>query len=282
MRGRGNSQINGGSGTVTLRPSTLSRNINIESGSTAGVLSLTPTELATVTTTGTLEIGRSDGTGTLTVSTPIVAANVNAGTLRLFDKDIAFNAGVAVNGNLVLGATNNIVVQDATVDAGGAMDVIAGNNLSVTAVNVATALQSTGAQTINANGITIQGAASGQDLTAQLWSQSSQDITVGAGGISLIGGSGVSGNYSILGAGVNQTITINNGGIFSITGSDNGAFNYAEVLSGGAQSITFTAGGALNLKGGAGAGGDNSAGLGNAGTLTQAPQTITFNAGWCH
>src|SRR5262249_13389533 len=72
----------GGSAVVALRPRPPRPNINIESSPTTGVLSIPQSTLALVNAP-TLEIGRSDGTGTLTIAGPIGTSDVNASTLRL-------------------------------------------------------------------------------------------------------------------------------------------------------------------------------------------------------
>ncbi|MBI2753527.1 MAG: filamentous hemagglutinin N-terminal domain-containing protein [Betaproteobacteria bacterium] len=234
-----------GTGTVSLAPNAVNRGIKIESSPSGGVLSLSPSEINLISA-GTLEIGRSDGTGTLTVSTPVVAGNVNSGTVRLLDQDIAVNASFASNGNLALNATNNVNVQDATVDAGGTMDVSAGNNLSVTAVNAATNLTSVGAQTISAKGITLTGGGSGASsfVLAEI-SQTgpfTQSITAGLNGITLNGGNGSGGtnfaNIKQTNALGNQTIVVNGGNVALLSGT--GAATNSAVIQnlGTSQSIT--------------------------------------------
>ena len=54
--------INAGANSVTLRPTTLTQNINLESAPSGG-MSLSPGDLANITA-GVLDIGRSDNTGT--------------------------------------------------------------------------------------------------------------------------------------------------------------------------------------------------------------------------
>jgi filamentous hemagglutinin family protein len=230
--------VNAGSSTVTLRPTTLARNINIESTPTGG-LSLSPSEIGFITA-GTLEIGRSDGTGTLSVSTPVVAGT---GTLRLLDKDIAVSASVYSPGNLALNATNNVTLQDATVNAGGTMDVSATNNLSLTAVTAITNLLSTGAQTISAKGITLTGGG-GTNFGAFI-SQTgafTQSITAGSQGITLNAGSGSGGgNWAQINqtdVGGNQTIVVNGGNVALLGGSISAGNNAGISSAGALQSIT--------------------------------------------
>ncbi len=74
--------INAGAGTVTLRPTTLSRNTIIEFSPTVGVLSLSQADIQQVSA-ATLDIGRLDGTGNVDVNAYLSDANVQVGTLRL-------------------------------------------------------------------------------------------------------------------------------------------------------------------------------------------------------
>ncbi len=70
-------------GPVVLRPLDGTRNVHIESSPTAGVLSLSPADLQQVTSATVLEIGRLDGTGSLTLIDSLANGNISAGTLRL-------------------------------------------------------------------------------------------------------------------------------------------------------------------------------------------------------
>ena len=94
--------------TVTLRPNDLTRAINIGG---AGGLNLMPTEIQQVSVTGgTLQIGRSDGTGTLSVSTAIAPSDINAGTLKLVGGAMGVNAPISVNGNLTLSNSGTLTI----------------------------------------------------------------------------------------------------------------------------------------------------------------------------
>ena len=185
-------------------------------------------------------------------------------------------------GSLALTASaGNISITNASVNATGTLDVTAADNLDVIATTGPAMLQSSGLQTIAANGITVQGGAAGSDNGAMITGNSGQNITVGAGGITLTGGTGGTNNGAFIqqfGAANNQTITVNGGGTVSLTGGG-GTQNQAEITNmGKAQSLAFTAGGALNLQGGSGAGGQNRAGIqnGGAGATTQ---TVSFVGG---
>ena len=80
-----------GTGIVSLAPFSLAGNINIESSPTGGLLSLTPGEIGNVSA-GTLEIGRSDGTGTLSVN---AALEMGAfGALSLYGGNINVSSNI--------------------------------------------------------------------------------------------------------------------------------------------------------------------------------------------
>src|SRR5262249_16711024 len=145
---------------------TLNRNINIESTATAGVLSLTPTELGLIGA-GTLEIGRTDGTGTLSVNASLLPTNVNASTLRLLDGTVmtaAFigSVGTPFNHNLEIQASNSIAVnggiqltdnENLTLVANTGSLSISGNN-----VIAGSSASNTGTMTLTGQNVTVSGA----------------------------------------------------------------------------------------------------------------------------
>jgi filamentous hemagglutinin family protein len=125
--------INAGAATVTLRPTTLSRNVNIETSRTAGTLSLSPSELDQITA-ATLEVGRLDSTGTLTVASPITDANLNSSRFRLLANDININADIGTSPtplakNLELRSANDAAI---TI---GRIFIADNNSLTVAADN---------------------------------------------------------------------------------------------------------------------------------------------------
>ncbi|MDB5808717.1 MAG: hypothetical protein JWN94_839 [Betaproteobacteria bacterium] len=190
---------------------------------------------------------------------------------------VTSTSGVA--GNIALNATN-ITVQDSRVVADGTISATATNNLGVIANANAALIQSSGAQTIIAKGITVQGASSGNSLSAQITSGGGQNFTVGANGMTLTGGAGGAGNNANInqnGLTSDQLITVNGGGIVAVTGGG-GTTTQAEIINSGmAQTLTFVAGGELRLQGGSGASG-NEAGVHNNG-VNATTQTIAFPAG---
>ncbi|MBL8377197.1 MAG: filamentous hemagglutinin N-terminal domain-containing protein [Burkholderiales bacterium] len=201
-----------------------------------------------------------------------------------------FNASLdrtATSGNIVI-AANDLLVEDTTVFASGTMSVNAAGTMTVRSVNLssagpttaATFVQSLGAQTITANGIVVQGGATGTNRSALIRADGGQIITVGAGGITVNGGTGTNNWASIkqAGAATHQTITVNGGGDVSIV-AGSGTNNFARIENDGPiQSLDFSsAGSVLNLIGGTG-GNDNEASFDNN-LASATSQTISFASG---
>ena len=80
--------------SVTLSPLTASQNIAIATGGCGSLLCIGPSEIQNVTAP-TLTIGRSDGTGSLSVNEALAASNINTSNLLLRAGTVNFNAGVA-------------------------------------------------------------------------------------------------------------------------------------------------------------------------------------------
>lgn len=247
--------------------------------------------------------GALNGTGSLTVTNSFSQTGGTIGS-NFSLIDITQAAGnLAISNSLWAGAiklnasAGNIDVQDAAVTSTGTMDITASNNLNLTAVNGPAILESTGMQTINANGIFVQGASSGSNRFASIRSFGGQNITAGAGGIWLTGGGGTGNSNSAdifqTSAGNPQLITVNGGGTVQVAGgSGSGGNNFAYIWNqstGSPQTINFTAGGALNLLGGTvGTGNsallENDAGMqtimGNAAIQVAGGNSGTGNYGW--
>jgi hypothetical protein len=135
--------------TVTLAPFTVSRNINIESSPSGGVLSLTPGGIGNVSA-GTLQIGRADGTGTLSVNAALEMGAL--GALTLFGGDINVSSNITkssgADASLSLVAKNSIhllsgaditsssnklnVVLNSDADASGAGRIELGSGTALT------------------------------------------------------------------------------------------------------------------------------------------------------
>ena len=238
-------------------------------------------------TTKTLDLtgGLLNGSGSLTVTNAFTQSGGTIGSSG--NLSITQAAGNLIFANAINAAAitlnanaGNIVVQDAMVGASGTLNATASGNLNVIATTAPTQLQSGGLQTINANGIHVQGGA-GTGLTATLTGNAGQSITVGAAGIAVDGGATGTNNGAMIqqfGTASNQSITVNGGGTVALNGGG-GTQNFALITNDGkAQSISFTAGGALNLQGGNGAGGQNQANISNN-TANATTQTISFAGG---
>jgi trimeric autotransporter adhesin len=269
------SPISAGTGTVTLAPLTVSRNINIESSPTAGVLSLTPGEIGSVSA-GTLQIGRSDGTGTLSVN---AALEMGAfGSLNLYGGDINVSSNITkssgadaslgliaknsiqlLNGADISSTSNKLnVVLNSDADASGAGRI---------ALNPANEIRSNGGNVTlggGANPLTANAVGDGSSGGAQHGVYlSGASIVSGAGNISIRGtgaagttnASGVqldtssvvqstSGSITIVGTGGAGTLGGRNRGIFlSDIGTQITSGNGAITLTGqGGSSTGFAAG----------------------------------------
>ncbi|MFN0163295.1 MAG: filamentous hemagglutinin N-terminal domain-containing protein [Burkholderiales bacterium] len=225
------------------------------------------TNVRRLTTNGAGNVSVTKASGTLTF-TPFFAASLDR---------------TLTSGNIAISA-NNVVVNDTTINAGGTLSINATGTLTVAAGVVAipgqTFIESTGLQTINANGITVQGAASGSGNFAEIRSAGGQIITVGAGGIAVSGGTGTNNWAGIkqTGAATHQTITVNGGGDVFIAGGT-GTDNFARIEnSGPIQSLDFSAAGSvLTILGGTGGNGNEASFDNNLASATS--QTISFASG---
>ncbi len=264
-------------GCFTLSGNPATANLNVDD--LVGVLGFGSVTVST-NSSGT-------GNGDITVNAPINYNYYNDLTL-LAVRDINVVGNNIVNsgtGALNLNAGRNISVQNAHVSTVGALNLTATNNLSVIASTAATSLASMGGQTILARGITVQGAESGTNLSAEIFTAGQQDITVGSNGLSVKAGAGGSGNSAMIkqsgGANNDQLITVNDGGLFSIEGGG-GINNKAAIMNfGRRQELTFTAGGELRLQGGSGASGNQALIENGTSTLhaNSVQQNIKFTGG---
>ena len=239
-------------GCFTLTGNPATANLNV--ANLVGALGITSVTVSTYSS--------GAGNGDINVNAPINYNSGNALTLSAVRDINVIGNSIANSGTgaLNLNANRNISVQNAQVSTAGAMNVTATNNLSVIASTAATSLSSVGDQTILARGIAVQGAASGTNLSAEIFTAGKQDITVGSNGLSVNAGAGGSGNSATIkqggGANNDQSITVNNGGLVSIAGGG-GINNKAAILNfGRRQELTFAAGGELRLHGGSGASGN--------------------------
>jgi filamentous hemagglutinin family protein len=173
-----------GTNTLTIQPLTLTRNIDLGTN-TPGTLGLDATEINNITGFTQLILGRSDGTGTITVSNPItfgVPTNILSGT-----NPIQLNANVTTTGqNLSFG--NIVLGADVAISTG------------------------TGTGNINFNG-TVNGT---QNLTVD---SGTGDITFAGA----VGNNTALQNIDINGQNINLNSTVNtiNGGTLTITNTGN-------------------------------------------------------------
>ncbi len=264
-------------GCFTLTGNPATANLNV--GNLVGALGITSVTVSTYSS--------GAGNGDINVNAPINYNSGNALTLSAVRDINVIGNNIANSGTgaLNLNANRNISVQNAQVSTAGAMNVTATNNLSVIASTAATSLSSVGDQTILARGIAVQGAASGTNLSAEIFTAGKQDITVGSNGLSVNAGAGGSGNSATIkqggGANNDQSITVNDGGLVSIAGGG-GINNKAAILNFGRwQELTFAAGGELRLHGGSGASGNEAVIRNGTSTLNanSDQQNIKFTGG---
>src|SRR5205085_2072531 len=101
-------------------------------------LELSASELATITTTGVLQVGRTDGTGTLNLTQALSSTGINAGTLRLVHGNVISDSGAHPGAdigsfatpfahNLELKANNNVQFTGNNIYTGD------GKNLTISA-----------------------------------------------------------------------------------------------------------------------------------------------------
>ena len=258
--------INAPSGQVKLRPATLARNTIIESGSTAGVLSLQPADLQFVSA-NVLEVGRLDGTGNLNLNTNLTSANINAATLRLlagnnFNSIAGANigsAGTPFNHSLELIAANDVQLTNGNIFVADnkSLSIFADNdNSGAGAVNIGAVILQVGSTGASTGNMFVDG----QDINAIVSGGGSADIRVtGSGNQSISAANNItfansnptSGSLRVgTGSGL-QTITA--GGNLQIS-AGTGTTTYTQVYSNGNQS--FNVGGMLLDAGASGSGND--------------------------
>ncbi|MBI4195302.1 MAG: filamentous hemagglutinin N-terminal domain-containing protein, partial [Betaproteobacteria bacterium] len=159
----GNS-VNANTGTVMLAPFATSRNINIEGPTpTVGTLSLNTGELQQITA-GTLQIGRSTDTGTLTVATAVGSGDVTASTLKLAHQNIAINGALNVGTNTLVLTATGTVEQTAPITAGTLELLGAGGEHALTdpANQIGTVKANTGSVTlVNDGALVVSGISTG-------------------------------------------------------------------------------------------------------------------------
>lgn len=274
-------------GSVILRPQALARAVQIEATPTAGVLSLQPAELGQVSA-ATLEIGRLDGSGDLSVLSSLGNAQSGAGTLRLLSgANVAIGYGVGIgNGGtafdhaLEVHAANDLTMADssgiyladnralaltADDDASGVGAVSMGD----VAVKVGTGSGNTsGNMLISGASVSVQ-TSGGLGTLISVSGSGTQTFTSTAGDLTLHNANGSTGSLVVSTLGGAQTLTAA-GQILVQAGTGNGTFT--NISSGGNQSITASGMSILA--------GSSNATNGNAAYVrSNASQSVTLGSG---
>ena len=250
-----------GTGTVTLAPFTTSRSIHIESTPSAGVLSLAPGEVGNVSA-GTLDIGRSDGTGTLAVNAALEMGGVAA--LRLFGGDVNLSSNITkssgADASLSLIAKNSIQTFSGAdiTSTSNKLDIVLNSDSDASGagritLNAGTVITSNGGNvTLGGGANPATGFAVGDGGSQHGVQLNGATITSGAGNIT-IHGQGASGTAFAAGvrlesAAVLQTSTgsvdiVGVGGAGLLGGANRG------ILVSGAGTMISSAGGTVTLAG---------------------------------
>ncbi len=226
-----------------------------------GTLGLTPTEIATIQSAGTLQIGRSDGTGTLSLGTYAgvlgdVTNPINAGTLSLAAGSVALNSGgIAIPGNVSLQA----------LASGGQITQNAGGSIAASSLTASS----------NA-GISLPGANQVASFTATNSASGAISLTDTTPTLTLSGISQAAGGAIT----INNTGTLVNAGTIALAGGSTfSTSNHAMTNSGtaslsGVGTIVVGAGNTLTNQGTIAAG--NSPGTLNiTGDLVLTPGSVT-------
>ena len=231
----GNSQINAGTGTATMRAASANRSYDLGS-ETGGRLSLTAAELDTVTAGG-IAIGSTGNEGNINVSAAIAPANASrlellAGgasgsitqTGTITETDLRLNSAGAITLNAANSVTN--------VAIGGGNSAVSFNNAG--ALNIATVNGQVGAGTTGGN-LTIT--ATGGDLNVN------QAVNAGSGQANLA--TATIGNITLganVGGGTVNVVSVGN--ITRTAGTASGTdviLDAATGIGGGTGSRVFTA-----------------------------------------
>ncbi|MBI3069105.1 MAG: hypothetical protein HYY79_09610, partial [Betaproteobacteria bacterium] len=253
--------INAGGGTVILRPNSTTRNINIESGATSGVLSLNPSELQKITA-GTLEIGRTTDTGTLSVNTALNTADVNAATLILQHQNISVNGdiGSAVTPfqhDLALLAGNGVSTNNSIVlHSGGSLALVAATgDLDIMPSTVPTRVESLDMALLAGGNVNV-GSASGTQSTTVL---ANRLLTVGAASNFTVRGGAEAGAFTSVGGG-GLTVIATVGDVIVAGG---GGSNASATVS-GTPDVDMLVAGVVRLDAGTGTGASAAISAGSA------------------
>ena len=257
--------VNASAGTAILRPNAIAANIDVGSLTDlqATTLELSTAELATVTAS-TLQVGRTDGTGTLNLTAPIGTADVNAGTLRLVHGNVSSDAATNLGADIGISGTpfvhhlelqannnvdfkgNNIYLADdktltirADLDNNGLGDVtllpVAGG-----AIQVGTTGANAGSMNVTGANINITPTGAGAGAVA-VTGTGTQTFTATKGNINIT--KGAAGSLTVSTAGGTQTFDTVTGALPGTTGHMTVVGTSGSVLvtsNGGTQSVNLT------------------------------------------
>ncbi|HEY5582705.1 MAG TPA: filamentous hemagglutinin N-terminal domain-containing protein, partial [Rhodoferax sp.] len=217
------STIDAGTGTVTLQGS--ADTVAIGVGSTTGTFNITQAEIAGITTTGGLIIGRSTGTAAITIGTLEV---VDFGTKNVTIQQGVGGLGMTVNGAIVSGS----------IIGSGSMNFIAGDGFFINNQVINT----TGAVNITADQVTINAniAGTGKLTIAPFSAATAIQVGVAPTRIDFGTSSFITDSISSQARTFQVGDTTNTGGI-TVTGAFNPGFSTLNLVTGGALNIPVAA-----------------------------------------
>ncbi len=127
----GANAIDAGAATLKIQPFTVSRNVVIDAtGGNTSYLNLTPSDFNAVNA-GTIIVGRSDGTGNLSVSTALTSAAINAPQLELSLGNVAIGSSIdfsAESEQLKVTANKNISFSGGVTVSAGSLTLAGSGN----------------------------------------------------------------------------------------------------------------------------------------------------------
>jgi hypothetical protein len=195
---------------------------------------------ASITYPGTLSLGASTVGGNLTAGAGgdlnVSGGGTVGGSASLAaGNDITLNAGMSVGNDLTLNAVSRVRVNDAVVDAGGALNVNSAI-LDITAGSSLARLRAGTNLNVATGAVTLQGG-SANNASAELRSGPGAFNIATTGGIAVSGGSGAGAFSRIFGdPDVNLTV---GGTITMNAGSGAGAFAVIEAASVASINVSF-------------------------------------------
>ena len=180
------SSLNSGSGNITIEPSTTGRTIGLNSAS--GLLNLTATELTNLASSGTVTIGKTGGTGAVTLGdSGAIDLSAESYNLSLIggDTTLSGNLTLATNKSLTISSSGSITQSSgaSVVSNGGSISFSSSGNISLALLNATagavSVISSNGSILDNDGGV----APTDKDIIAG-------NVTLNVGGAGTIGQSG--------------------------------------------------------------------------------------------